>query len=205
MCYGRGVHSYHRDRRRDYLQCATCQLVFVPPQQRPDLAAERREYDLHRNDVDNPGYRRFLSRLYEPLVAMLPPDSVGLEFGCGPGPALAHMLEDCGHRVQLYDPYYFPDSRWRDQSFDFITATEVVEHLHEPGRELDALWSRLKAGGVLGIMTKLVRDPEAFAGWHYKNDPTHVCFFSRSTWQWWAHRKKATLNFHGADVMLLQR
>jgi len=52
-------------------------------------------------------------------------------------------------------------------------------------------------------MTKLVRDRQAFAGWHYKNDPTHVCFFSEQTWQWWAQRQGTPLHIVGADVILL--
>ena len=54
-------------------------------------------------------------------------------------------------------------------------------------------------------MTKLVRDQSAFASWHYKNDPTHVCFFSEQSWQWWARRCGASLELIGADVMLLAR
>ncbi len=46
---------------------------------------------------------------------------------------------------------------------------------------------------------------QAFGLWHYKNDPTHVCFFSRDTWQWWARQCGAGLEFIGSDVMLLQK
>ena len=81
----------------------------------------------------------------------------------------------------------------------------MVEHLHHPGAELERLWSLLAPGGWLGVMTKLVRDPEAFASWHYKNDPTHVCFFSRDSWQWWAGQHEACLEFIGADIILLGR
>ena len=54
-------------------------------------------------------------------------------------------------------------------------------------------------------MTKLVRDPDAFARWHYKNDPTHICFFSERTWDWWAQQQGAALEIRGSDVILLQR
>jgi len=54
-------------------------------------------------------------------------------------------------------------------------------------------------------MTKLVRDVDAFSRWHYKNDPTHVCFFSVETWQWWARQMDAQLEILGADVILLQK
>jgi hypothetical protein len=203
LCQCADVADYFRDRRRPYLQCGQCSLVFVPQEFLLDRAAEKAEYDLHRNDVDDPRYRSFLSRLAHPLVQRLAPGASGLDFGCGPGPALAHMLREAGFDVAVYDSFYVPDESVLEQRYDFICATEVVEHLHRPGPELDRLWSQLRSWGWLGIMTKLVRDAEAFATWHYKNDPTHVCFFSAQTWRWWAQRQGATLSIIGADVILL--
>jgi SAM-dependent methyltransferase len=205
LCDAPAPTPFHADRRRRYLRCAACELVFVPGDDYLSPSRERAEYDLHENAVDDPAYRRFLSRLGEPLMARLAPGAEGLDFGCGPGPALAAMLGEAGFRVSLYDPFYFPRPEALQRSYDFICATEVVEHLHRPGFELDRLWQCLRPGAVLGVMTKLVRDREAFASWHYKNDPTHVCFFSRATWRWWAHRQGAGLSFIGADVILLER
>lgn len=204
LCDGRTTESFYQDKRRPYLRCCRCDLVFVPSTYYLDRAAERAEYDLHRNTVDDPGYRAFLSRLALPLIARLAPGSSGLDFGCGPGPALAAMLREAGHQVSLYDSFYQPERSVLNLRYEFICATEVVEHLHQPGAELTRLWSLLKPGGVLGIMTKLVRGREAFAGWHYKNDPTHVCFFSEQTWHWWAREQGARLEIIGADVILLQ-
>jgi hypothetical protein len=110
-----------------------------------------------------------------------------------------------GHRVELFDSYYFPDRSVLAGDYDFVTATEVIEHLHQPGRELARLWELLRPGGWLGIMTKLVRDPAAFAAWHYIRDPTHVCFFSRRSLRWWARRQHADLEFIGEDVILLRK
>jgi SAM-dependent methyltransferase len=205
LCAAAGATPFHADRRRRYLRCETCSLVFVPPAFYLSRQAERAEYDLHRNAIDDPGYRTFLSRLAEPLLARLAPASRGLDFGCGPGPALAHMLREAGHEVALYDSFYVPVPDVLDGRYDFICATEVVEHLHAPGRELARLWSLLAPGGWLGVMTKLVRDRTAFSRWHYKNDPTHVCFFSERTWQWWAQSQGAALEIVGADVILLGR
>lgn len=205
LCGHERVAPYFRDKRRPYLQCLRCRLVFVSPAYRPSRAQERAEYDLHQNDVQDPGYRRFLSRMVSPLRARLPVGARGLDFGCGPGPALAAMLEEVGYSMALYDPYYRPEPDVLESGYDFICATEVVEHLHHPGRELDRLWRLLAPGGVLGIMTKLVSDRTAFASWHYKNDITHVCFFSRDTWTWWADAYGARVAFHGADVILLDQ
>jgi SAM-dependent methyltransferase len=205
LCGDTNTVFFHEDRRRSYLRCTRCYLVFVPPRFYLDGAAERAEYDKHRNEVDDLGYRGFLARLAVPLLERLGKDSSGLDFGCGPGPALAHMLREAGHRVALYDIYYAPDESVLRSSYDFVTATEVVEHLHHPGRELARLWDLLKPGGWLGVMTKLVLDVSAFSRWHYKNDPTHVCFFSRETWQWWAREQGAELYFSGADVVVFRK
>lgn len=205
LCQTAGAKSYHSDRRREYLQCPVCMLVFVPPRYFLAPGAERAEYELHENDPGDPGYRRFLSRLVEPLAQRLATGACGLDFGCGPGPALAAMMRERGFEVALYDPFFFPDRAPLSRRWNFIAATEVVEHLHRPGDELAALWDMLQPGGILGVMTKLVLGPEAFARWHYKNDPTHVAFFSRATWSWWAERRGAGLEFIGDDVILLQR
>ena len=203
LCAGGALAPFHRDWRRLYLRCDDCALVFVPPTHYLDPQAERAEYDLHRNRVDDPAYRAFLSRLALPLATRLAPGARGLDFGCGPAPALAFMLREAGYEVGLYDIFYQPDPAVLRGQYDFICATEVVEHLHHPGQELARLWALLGPGGWLGVMTKLVRDHAAFAGWHYKNDPTHVCFFSEMTWQWWARERGACLELLGADVILV--
>lgn len=205
LCGADASSDYHRDHRRPYRQCARCRLVFVPSEHYLSRDAERAEYELHENDPGDAGYRGFLSRLAGPLLQRLSPGASGLDFGCGPGPALAQMLEEQGFIMSLYDPFFHPDRSALGQRYDFITSTEVVEHLHYPGQELARLWSMLRPGGVLGVMTKLVRDVEAFSGWHYKNDPTHVCFFSEATWEWWAQQHDARLELLGSDVILLTR
>jgi SAM-dependent methyltransferase len=205
LCGGGESERFHVDRRRPFMRCATCRLVFVPEAYRLDRAAERAEYDLHRNRVDDPGYRRFLSRLAVPLAARLPPGAAGLDFGCGPAPALADMLCSRGFAVSLYDSFYFPDRSVLAGPLDFVSATEVVEHLHRPGAEFERIWQLLRPGGWLGVMTKLVRDRGAFSRWHYKRDPTHVCFFSEDTWRWWAGRHSAAAEFVGADVILVRK
>lgn len=205
LCTGKGLSPYFTDRRRKYLLCDTCKLVFVPPEWHLSPAAEKAQYDLHQNYPEDFRYRLFLSRLMHPLVEKLTPGARGLDFGCGPGPALAQMLVEAGFTMALYDRLYAADERALSVNYDFITATEVVEHLRDPARELDRLWSLINPGGWLGIMTKLVSNAPEFANWHYKNDPTHICFYSAQTWCWWAEQHDANLEFVGSDVMLLQR
>lgn len=204
FCNGNEAAPFDSDKRRIYLRCSECALVFVPPAYYLSLEQERAEYDLHENAVGDTGYRKFLSRLSAPLISRLPLGSQGLDFGCGPAPALAAILEEAGHPMSLYDPYYYPNSAVLSRTYDFVCATEVVEHLHDPAKELERLWRLLRPGGWLGVMTKLAQGHAAFAKWHYKNDPTHVCFFSVETWHWWAQRRGAQLEIVGADVILLR-
>lgn len=205
LCRTDDVRSYFRDSRRDYYRCGVCGLVFVPPRQFLRVEEEKKRYDLHRNSPEDPDYRRFLSRLFTPLRQRLAPGSGGLDFGSGPGPTLSRMFEEAGHTMTLFDHFYEHVPAALEQRYDFITATEVVEHLHDPNRELDRLWACLKEGGWLGIMTAQAVSREAFPQWHYKNDPTHVCFFSPSTFSWLALRWNAEVTFADGDVVLFRK
>lgn len=205
LCQNQDTRFYWEDKRRSYFQCQRCELVFVDPSQRLDAAQEKAIYDTHENDPADTGYRRFLSRLSAPLNERLAPNLSGLDYGCGPGPALACMMQESGHQVALYDIYYHPDKQVLEQQYDFVTATEVIEHLYHP----DQVWNQwiqlLKPGGWLGLMTKMVRDVDAFSRWHYKNDLTHVVFFSRGTFEYLARRDGLELEFIVNDVILLRK
>ncbi len=203
LCQQEALEPWLHDRRRTYVRCIRCELVVVPSEHHLSAQAEKAEYDLHRNTVSDPGYRRFLRRLFVPFESRLPRGSEVLDFGCGPGPALAAMLTEAGHNCHVFDPYYAHDPTVWSRDYDGISATEVVEHLAAPGREIERLWCHLKPGGWLGIMTKRVRDKEAFGRWHYKNDATHICFFCMSTFHWLAARWGAELVVEGDDVVLL--
>ncbi|MCP4716771.1 MAG: class I SAM-dependent methyltransferase [Deltaproteobacteria bacterium] len=205
LCFSQDHDAFFSNRDRDYLRCPLCHLVFVPPEQFLSAEEEKDRYDSHRNSSDDPRYRLFLSRLFTPMQDRLDPGSCGLDFGSGPGPTLSVMFEEVGHTMSLYDPFYAPDQSALENKYDFITATEVVEHLHQPEREFSRLWGCLKPGGFLGIMTKLVIDRDAFSCWHYIRDPTHVCFFSQETFTWLAQQWQAELTFSGNDAIIMHK
>jgi len=205
LCATTDSKPYHQDSRRRYFQCERCQLVYVDPAQRLSAVAEKAEYDLHQNTIGDAGYEKFLSRLAEPMMARLSAGMQGLDFGCGDGPALSQLFVDAGFEMSNYDLFYRDDRALLQQKFHFITATEVVEHLFEPGVVLASLWAQLRAGGRLGLMTKLVIDREAFSQWHYKNDQTHICFFSTQAFEWLADSLGAELEMIAGDVIILSK
>ena len=205
LCANTVVATYYQDKTRSYLCCSQCQLVFVPRAFHFSSTAEQAVYDQHQNNPNDQGYRKFLSRLADPLLEKLAPNSFGLDFGSGPGPTLSLMLEEKGHKVNIYDPFYAPDKRALAGHYDFITSTEVVEHLAAPGKELNRLWGLLKHGGYLGLMTKQVADRESFDRWHYKNDPTHISFFSQQSFEYLGATWGSAPVFIGADVILFRK
>ena len=99
LCRGNRVQLYHEDKKRLYFQCDICSLVFVPSLYLLSSEQEKAEYDLHENNIYDEGYRRFLYRLSDPLLKKLKPGQRGLDFGCGPEPALAAILGEGGHVV----------------------------------------------------------------------------------------------------------
>ena len=188
---------------RDYWRCGHCGATFVAPDQLPDAAAELAHYRLHRNDPGDPGYRGFLGRLAEPLLARLTPGARGLDYGCGPGPALAAMLREAGHPMAVYDPFFAADERVLRGRYDFITCTEVIEHFHRPAREFARLDALLEPGGWLGLMTEFQTDDARFARWHYRRDPTHVVFYREDTLRYLAARRGWRCEIPRANVALL--
>lgn len=194
---------------RDYFRCPGCRLTFLDPDALPNREEEKAQYDLHHNDPADDSYRQFLNRLAGPLIATLrdrfPEGANGLDFGCGPGPALSGMLREKGFSMQDYDPMYAPDSAPLTQQYDFIACTEVVEHFHAPGDSFALLDGLLRPGGILAIMTSWLMNDANFAHWHYRRDPTHVCFYKPATFQWLASRYGYELMLPDTNITLLRK
>ncbi|MDF1628322.1 MAG: class I SAM-dependent methyltransferase [Alcanivoracaceae bacterium] len=204
LCHDNDSTHFANVDDRDYFRCRRCQLTFLTPEQRPDAAAERAHYNLHENDPADPRYRDWLAQLATPLDKQLAAPSKGLDYGCGPGPALAQMMQERGHSMAVYDPIFAPDTSVLHQQYDFVTCTEVVEHFHQPAREFELLTSLLTPRGVLAIMTSLLDEGVDFYKWHYRRDPTHVCFYRRETFVWIAkHYHMNTPDVIGSSVVFL--
>ena len=180
--------SRNRAGCRRFRHCRECDLVFVPQRYHLDAEAQRRRYLEHNNDPEDADYRAFLSRLLDPLRPRLAPGSVGLDYGAGPGPALAVMLREEGFVVRLYDPFFHPDDDALRRSYDFIACTETAEHFANPAKEMRTLDRLLRPSGWLGMMTGMLDSWSDFPDWYYHRDPTHVCFYSRRTMEWIGQR-----------------
>jgi 2-polyprenyl-3-methyl-5-hydroxy-6-metoxy-1,4-benzoquinol methylase len=205
LCAAPEAREFAQADGRVYHRCSRCRLTFLAPSQLPDRETELATYRLHQNDPDDPRYRAFLARLTGPLLPHLRPGMVGLDFGCGPGPAIGAMLAPHGLEVTGYDPFFRPDRAALERTYEFITCTEVVEHLHHPGRELALLDRLLRPGGILAVMTLRLEDDDGFARWWYRREPSHVSFYRRETMAWIAGRFGWQLELPAPTVALFAK
>jgi hypothetical protein len=196
---------YADDWRRAYLQCSACGLTFAEPASHLGPAEEKAVYDQHENNPSDARYRRFLSRLAGPLLVRLSPGMQGLDYGCGPGPALSVMLEEAGMEVALYDPYFAPFTGVLNASYDFVTCSEVAEHFYRPARDWARMAELLRPAGWLGVMTRRVQPGAPFDAWYYKNDPTHVSFYSDQTFAWLAARHGLRIDYQNQDTIIFRK
>lgn len=189
---------------KDYSRCRSCKARFLEPTHFLSRDQELAHYRHHENRVNDPGYRRFLLKLFDPLIAKLPRNATGLDFGCGPGPALAAMLREAGHLMEIYDPFFAPDPAPLERVYDFVTCSEVAEHFYRPKQEFERLRGLIRPRGWLAIMTSFQTDDARFVGWHYRRDPTHVVFYREETFCYLARSWGWSCVVPVKDVVLMQ-
>lgn len=192
-----------KNHQHRYQRCPACDVVFVPCTHWLKAEDEKARYDMHHNDYSEP-YMRFLSRLATPMLAKLSQSSDGLDFGSGVSQAMAELFRQAGHSCVCYDIFYYPDTGLLAKQYDFVIASEVIEHLYHPKQVFKQWLDLLKPDGVLGIMTSIRPDDEAFANWGYKNDPTHVLLFSQATFAYLQAQYGLTLLFSDKGVFVFQ-
>lgn len=180
--------------------CRFCGVLHRPRDQHLSLDEERAFYGTHQNATDDPEYRRFVSRVAEPLSELLAPGATGLDYGCGPAPALVAIMNELGFATTGHDPLFFPQPTALTQRYDFVTCTEVAEHFREPAREWERLISLLKPRGILAVMTEWYRGGLPIRNWRYARDPTHVVFYRKQSFFWLAEHHGLSVTFPRENV-----
>lgn len=209
LCFNTQTQLFHRSTRvnleRDYLSCDVCSLIFVPEKYHLSPIHELDRYLEHNNDVEDADYRKFLSQMTKEVVPRIGNNKIGLDYGAGPGPALAMMLEDLGHEMHLYDKYFHPHQIVLEKKYDFIVCTETVEHFSNPLHDFDTIYSLILQGGLFGIMTSILYDDINFADWYYRLDPTHVAFYRPKTMHWISQRWNWDLLVPSRNVCIFRK
>jgi len=180
----------------EFLKCNNCHSVFKNPSGFVTFEAEKERYLLHDNDVENFDYQNFVKPLVNEVLLDFSAEAEILDFGAGTGPVIAKLLSEKGFNLKLYDPFFHPDRRVLEDKYDVIICCEVMEHFRKPNEEFKILKNLLLPNGKLYCMTQLLPEAESFSNWNYKNDITHVFFYSEKTITWIAE----VFNFSGFKI-----
>lgn len=201
LCESEKNHLFLED-SSDYYRCENCHLIFMDPSDYLDSKTEKSRYEFHENDPSDQGYRSFLGKLVNPLLEYITPDAKGLDFGCGPGPTISVMLGEKRISCENYDPHFVPREDLLDFQYDFVTCTEACEHFYHPKKEFEEFKKLTKKGGYIGLMTKFYHDGIDFKSWHYRNDDTHVCFYSVETFEFLSQKYEWQIEKLGNDIVI---
>jgi len=205
LCESKDVKFYIHTSARDFFCCTNCQLIFVASEYLLGHKEEKMRYDKHQNNSIEEGYKAFLYQVIDPLLNRIKPESKGLDIGCGPFPALAKLLEKEKFKVAIYDPFYENNDLVFTKKYDFITLTEVVEHMYNPANEFKRIIALLKPKAYLAIMTSMTDNIDDFESWYYKNDETHVCFYANATMKYLAQKYNLSLEIISERVVIFQK
>lgn len=154
-----------------------------------------------------------------------------LDYGCGKYPNLSNLLQwnfkvfnaatknSISVNSNNYDKYYHNNPEYVDNSnnikFDLITTIEVVEHFREPLKEFELFSQLLDKNANMVVMTEFIPKnildnihniefvKSEFANWWYKNDITHICFYSSKTFEVIAEKFQLEIDFNNRNKVLV--
>ncbi len=188
---------------KPYQNCNSCAGIFLPSKHHLSPQEEKARYETHNNDVTDPNYQQFVSPIVSSVLKQHKAKQIGLDFGAGTGPVISKLLTDHGYEINQYDPYFCPDRSSLRKKYDYIVCCEVVEHFAHPHREFKLLSTLLKNAGSLYIMTQMYTEQTDFSKWGYKDDPTHIFFYHKKTFEYIKERFNfQTLKTDGRLVIL---
>ncbi len=182
-----------------FYHCESCEFIFKRELDIIDEKDEIKIYEYHNNSIEDEHYvEYFKAFLDNALFKYVSKKTAGLDFGSGPSPVLAEILNrDYNCQMEIYDLYYSPEKVYEGKTYDFVTSTEVIEHLREPLKYFNLFNSLLDVGNILGIMTLFHENSvDKFLKWHYRRDMTHISFYTPKTLETIADKSGFRLVYH---------
>ena len=194
----------------EYMQCETfhcpeCEFIFKDTQAIVSEEKELKVYQQHNNTEENLGYvamfRDFIDKTIAPHREKI---ETALDFGSGPNPVLARMLEREGFATDHYDKFFAPEKVYEGKRYDLITSTEVIEHISDVQGVMQLFSEHLNPGGYLALMTQFHSNTEEhYLQWWYRRDPTHIVFYRPRSFEVLAEQYGLTLRYHDDKKLIL--
>ena len=205
VCKSSNLNLFLKSGKLLYWACNTCDARFLDPKNYVSNSYEKKHYLKHNNSITDIKYKNFLLKLIEPVRDKISIGDLGLDYGCGFAPALANILKSYGFKVELYDPFFFPNKDVFLKKYKFITCSEVVEHFFNPNEEFDKINNLLDNNSWFGVMTKFLPKDEMFENWYYRRDPTHVVFYKKQTFQLIGFQRNWEVFFPSESIVLFHK
>ena len=135
VCKSSNLKIFLKSGKSIYWGCDVCGSKFLDSKNYVSHSDEKKHYLKHNNTITDLNYKNFLLKLIEPVKDKISTSDIGLDYGCGFAPALANIFKSYGFKVELYDPFFFPNKDVLLKKYKFITCSEVVEHFFNPYEE----------------------------------------------------------------------
>lgn len=207
LCDGNTMIFQHPKTKRRFQWCAVCDGIQVHHNDLLTENLEFAEYSKHENSIENQGYVDYLNRFIDEVLSPVAIDvsqSSGLDFGSGPGPVLYKLLEERGLAMNHYDPYFHKEDHLLEETYDFVTSTEVVEHFYNPKESWSTLINCVKEEGYLAVMTSYhQRDIQRFLQWWYIREKSHVFFYSKRTMEWISKHHNLSIEYDNSKNVVV--
>lgn len=188
FCLGRRI-KIQALKNRGYGICADCEGIYLLPPFYLSAEKERARYLLHNNTSADPGYLSYLRSFILPVRQYLSEkgyivNSV-LDYGSGIEPVLVSLIKtEIFPLASVYgwDPFFAPDPSVLNQRYDLVCCLETAEHFKNSRESFRMLASLCRQEGYAAISTHPLPPGgwAAFASWWYKEDPTHVSFYTEA-------------------------
>lgn len=205
LCHHDQAKLSFQDKKRSFYLCPECRLLFADSNSYLLPDAEKQRYGRARQAGKQKQLARFIHPLLEQLQSLQPAPLFGLNFGRVLSEEGLQQLNDAGHHLQQFDPFFAADHQLLHDQYDFICCFRVFEHFRTPAKEWDLIQKLIKPNGWLAISTPLLTSLETFPKWHYKNNPTHVSFYQQQTFAYLASLGQFKLIFAAQDFILMQK
>jgi len=185
--------------------CSGCEFIFKDQAAIVSDERELKVYQQHNNTEDNLGYVAMFQDFIDKTIAPHKEEiTTALDFGSGPNPVLARILERNGFETEHYDKFFSTEKVYEGKSYDLITSTEVIEHISDVQDVMAFFAQHLNPGGYLALMTQFhPDDQEAYLNWWYRRDPTHIVFFRPKSFALLAQQHGFILRYHDDKKLIL--
>ncbi len=214
---------------KTYYQCVAttdsgCGGFFLHPDYFDTPNEQKKRYSLHTNELtpeNKPnGYRKYLEKFISNVLQYeRKKEEDGnihtlFDYGSGPSPALVMLLEELNMKfvfkndvvIKHWDPFFCPDGDFFEYGADIVFCLEVIEHFEQPLDGFKGLEKACAKNGLIAIQTGLApKSFDEFKKWWYKEDSTHVSFYTHKSIEECAKKVGLQLEGETGGIIFLRK